>query len=76
MINLFLNKIKRYRFDKKWRKLNANNLTTSQNMFDVNLVSVGDHTYGGIKIISYSNINKLIIGKYCSIGPEVVFLFS
>ena len=73
---MFFNKLKRYRFDKKWRKLNKHNQTTSQNMFDTSLVNVGKNTYGGIRVIAYNNDCKLIIGSYCSIGPETTFLLS
>ncbi len=73
---MFLNKIKRIRFDKKWRKMNPNNQTTSANMFDTSLVFVDDYSYGGLNVVSFSNQNKLKIGKFCSIAENVVFLLN
>lgn len=56
--------------------MNPNNQTTSVNIFDTSLVEVGDYSYGGLKIISFSNDNRLKIGKYCSIAEDVVFLLN
>lgn len=70
------NKVKRIIFDKKWRKHNSHNQTTSQNIFDISLVKVGKNTYGGIKLITYNNVHKLNIGNYCSIGPNVTFILD
>lgn len=41
------------------------------NDFDINLVLVGDFTYGGITMWSANNLNKLKIGSYCSIAEGV-----
>ncbi len=70
------NKIKKMKFDKNWRKMNPNNQTTSVNIFNTSLVEVGDYSYGGIKVISFSNDYKLRIGKFCSIAEDVVFLLN
>ena len=59
---------------RKWRACNAHNLTSMENRFNVNLVHVGNYTYGGLSIINHSDTYQLIIGNYCSIGPDVLFV--
>lgn len=76
MINFVLDKIKLYRMQRCWRKRNVHNATFALNMFNMDLVKVGNATYGGIKVLSFNLQEKLSIGNYCSIGPEVVFILS
>ncbi len=64
-------------FKKKYRKLNKYNLTHAVNFFDLNHVEVGKWSYGGIQINDWGkDDNKVIIGNYCSIGPNVLFLLG
>lgn len=44
--------------------------------FEINTVSVGKETYGLLNIISHNEVNRLEIGNYCSIAPNVVFVLS
>lgn len=60
----------------RWRAKNPNNSTRAVNLFDHELVEVGDHTYGGIKLYSTGNAGRLNIGCFCSIGPEVLFVMN
>ena len=69
-------RIKQYIFAKKWRKLNKDNETYAGTMFDPDLVNVGKKTYGVLNVSMFNKTNKLQIGSYCSIGPEVIFLLS
>lgn len=59
-----------------WRRKNRANTTHAINAFDAALVSVGDWSYGGIKLYSTGDSGKLVIGRFCSIGPEVVFVMN
>lgn len=60
-----------------WRKLNPHNKTFRVNKFDCSKVVVGKGTYGGLSVETYSDGNeKLIIGNYCSIGPDVRFVLA
>ena len=34
-------------------------------------LKVGDWSYGDIKIYRFDNFTKIIIGKFCSIAPNV-----
>lgn len=68
-IKLFIKK-------KKWRRLNQNNRTRLMNDFNIQLVQVGRYTYGGLNVYTYNGHNKLTIGDYCSIAPNVAFLVS
>lgn len=61
---------------KRWRSSNPHNQTYAINAFDISLVTVGKATYGGIKVYSSASAGRLIIGSYCSIGPEVVFVMN
>lgn len=62
-------------FRKKWRKQNAHNFTTAANCFNARSVRVGRGTYGELDVRHFGNPNEqVVIGNYCSIGPECVFM--
>lgn len=62
-------------FRKKWRKQNAHNLTTAKNCFNARWVTVGKGTYGELDVRHFGNPDeRVVIGNYCSIAPECVFL--
>ena len=42
--------------------------------FNVELVSVGNKSYGVLNVINHSDNYRLIIGNYCSIAPDVTFI--
>lgn len=63
-------------FRRKWRKLNSNNSTIALNIFDLNSVLVGKHSYGGIRVVNYNDKEKLVIGNYCSIAQDVTFILN
>lgn len=65
-----------YRFRKKWRKRNRNNSTYAKNEFKIESVLVGNGTYGGIYVLNDVPTQKLIIGSFCSIADEVLFLLG
>ena len=63
------------RFRKKWRKQNSHNFTTAKNAFNRRVVTVGNGTYGELDIRHFGNPDeKVVIGNYCSIGPDCVFM--
>lgn len=61
---------------KKWRNLNKHNYTNLLNEFDLDLVTVGNYSYGNINVISANKINKLKIGNFCSIADNVKFILN
>lgn len=63
-------------FKIKWRKLNPKNFTNAEDIFDPSCVSVGDYTYGGLRILTYDKLHKLKIGRFCSIAQDVMFILS
>lgn len=63
-------------FQNKWRKINDNNYTTANNMFNPELVSIGKASYGELNIVSFADISHLIIGNFVSIAQEVVFILN
>ncbi len=75
-----MNKLKRwislFIFRKQWRKKNQNNFTYAKNKFNINQVTVGKNTYGGISILNDVPTSKLEIGAYCSIAEEVLFILG
>ncbi|WP_251132661.1 CatB-related O-acetyltransferase [Exiguobacterium sp. s80] len=70
----------KYIFKKnKWRKKNNNNFTNISKRFpdDISIVTVGKMTYGTLNVQSYGNSSeKLVVGSYCSIAGNVVFLLG
>lgn len=61
---------------KIWRINNSHNYTYIGVDFDISRVEVGNMTYGKLNVVALSDENKLHIGSYCSIGPNVFFLLS
>ena len=64
-------------FRKKWRKQNAHNFTNAKVSFDSKKVHVGNGTYGELDVRHFgSEEEKLVIGNYCSIAPDVIFVLG
>lgn len=70
--------VKRYIKSIIWRYKNRHNLTTLKgDFFPLDKVTVGNMTYGPIHAISFGGSDEgLVIGDYCSIADEVVFLLG
>lgn len=68
--------IKLYVHRIRWKKNNPNNYTIPLNEFNQKNVLVGDFSYGGLRVEDYNDISKLSIGRFCSIGPEVLFILN
>lgn len=77
MIKKIINNIK-YPFKKiYWRYRNHHNMTFMKKNFGIKHVKVGKGTYGPLRVYNFGNeTEKLIMGDYCSIGPNVVFLLG
>ena len=63
-------------FRRKWLRRNRNNQTIPMNIFDMESVQVGDHSYGELNVISFANKSKLYIGNFVSIAENVYFLLD
>lgn len=72
-INMIINRIKKKLFRRSWRKRNAHNYTDAINYFDMDKVTVGKYTYGGIDVLDFGTNSRLEIGNFCSIAPNVFF---
>lgn len=60
-----------------WRLRNKHNFTYVKTVFPLGKVKVGKYTYGPLHVYSWQNSEeKLTIGTYCSIAPDVCFLLS
>lgn len=69
--------IKFFCLKKYYRLLNKHNFTQLSKMCDIKKIIVGKMSYGGIDLTDYSKSdNKLVIGSYCSIAPNVRFLLG
>lgn len=68
--------LKKQMFKRKWRKLNPHNFTNAEDLFEPACVNVGNYTYGGLRVLTYNKMNKLSIGRFCSIAQEVMFVLS
>lgn len=75
-MNSLLGHIRVILFRKKWHKTNTHNETYACNIFDESTVRVGNGTYGGILVFNDVPTRNLIIGNYCSIAANVVFLLG
>lgn len=74
---MFLYNIKKCIFKKIWRKQNKHNFSQAENCFNRKKVSVGNGTYGKLRVYHFGNPNeRLSIGNYCSVGPKVSFLLG
>lgn len=71
------NQLKKGNVNFLWRDLNKHNETTVSNHVKIDHVFVGNYTYGNIDVYHSGNGDeKLIIGSYCSIAPNVTFLLA
>lgn len=64
-------------FKIKWRILNKHNFTTVERLFPLNVVNVGNNSYGSLDVFTWNAENeKLVIGNYVSIAPGVKFVLG
>lgn len=76
MVRDVLGKIERIKLKRKWRKMNSHNSTEYVGNWNQSLVHVGNYSYGGINVLTFNDNSKLIIGSYCSVAPNVMFMLS
>ena len=68
---------KLYPRDYNWRCKNKHNSTILGDVSESAVITVGRGTYGKLNVESYCDNNiKLVIGNYCSIGPNVQFILA
>lgn len=62
----------------KWILSNTHNKTrlTKRNACPNDQIFVGNGTYGPVTVISYNDRNQVIIGNYCSLSMDSVFLLG
>lgn len=76
MFSKIQNFVRLYLFRKAWRKKNAHNTTIAANMFDLDAVTVGNHSYGAIRVLNWGQKEHLHIGNFCSIAQNVMFILN
>ncbi|MGL5229802.1 MAG: CatB-related O-acetyltransferase [Cetobacterium sp.] len=76
-MSFILNYFKIIYFRKYWRKKNKHNFIQIKNIFPIEILTVGNSSYGGLKINYFGNEKeRLEIGNYVSIGPNVEFFLG
>ena len=68
--------IKLFFFKQRWKKINKHNATYPLDLFPESVVKVGRYSYGGLKVLTFGDKTRLIIGDFCSIGPGVLFILE
>lgn len=76
LIGRLKQRLKIEKFRRSWREKNAHNTTMASSIFDIDKVSVGNYTYGNIDILDFGTNEKLSIGSFCSIAPNVKFILN
>lgn len=77
IFSVLSSKVKLFLFKINWRRSNRHNFTTVNCLFPLDLVEVGNYTYGPIFIYNYGESNSgLIIGNLCSIALDVKFILG
>ena len=74
LLKIIYKQVKLNVFRRKWQKMYP--YTIPMNEFNISKVSVGNFTYGELKVISFNNNYKLEIGNYVSIAQNVTFLLD
>lgn len=70
-------KVKLYIFKYKWRLKNKHNYTNAMNRFPIDVVSIGNASYGPIDIHYFENKSeKLVVGNFVSIARGVKFILG
>lgn len=59
-----------------WRRKNKHNRTILHSLCPLNLISVGNYSYGRLKVSSMNHKSHLSIGSFCSIAGDVTFLLN
>ncbi len=60
----------------RWDRANGHNETTAMSIFDPAKVSVGNWTYGPLRVIDGYGSSSLRIGSFCSIAEDVTFILN
>ncbi|MDG7169950.1 CatB-related O-acetyltransferase [Streptococcus pneumoniae] len=76
LIGRLKQRLKIEKFRRSWREKNTHNTTMASSIFDIDKVSVGNYTYGNIDILDFGTNEKLSIGSFCSIAPNVKFILN
>jgi len=76
IFNKILDYCKRQKYKKRWRASNKHNSTTVSAIWNQELVSIGNYTYGNVDVLALTNQSHLKVGSFCSIAPGVVFILS
>ena len=71
-----INKIRYRLFLREWKKRNKHSATVPHRIVPFNQISIGKYTYGSFDAYFFNDNDKLTVGNFVSIGPEVIFNVS
>ena len=75
-----VNNIKKWfrwkKYLRQWRNANKHNFTIPLRGVPFKCIQIGKGTYGKICAYNCTTTSKLVIGNYCSVADDVVFLLS
>lgn len=73
-LSVFINILKTRKWKKRFRNNNKHNSIGTVNVFPEERVKVGKFSYGNINVQIHGKKSKLIVGNFCSIATNVVFI--
>ena len=76
IFGILKDRVNRKKYRKEWRRRNPHNETDLAYPVNMDYVSVGKHSYGFINVDTFNEGEKLKIGNFCSIGPNVIFILN
>lgn len=73
----FLSHLKLFRLQQDFRKRFPLSRMQPMNIFDLSVLQIGRYNYGGLHVQAWHNPSqKLIIGDFVSVAPDVLFLLG
>lgn len=68
--------LKKVIYNYRWKKTHPKCLMFPVNKFDFNKVTVGEWSYGELRVIDFGGTGKLIIGNLVSVAQNVTFVLN
>lgn len=76
LLNDLRKRIKLNAFRRKWARIHKGSELIPMNCFPINVVEVGNYSYGELNIVTFDSKSKIKIGSFVSIAQQVSFLLD
>lgn len=76
LLNDLRKRIKLNAFRRKWARIHKESELIPMNCFPINVVEVGNYSYGELNIVTFDSKSKIKIGSFVSIAQQVSFLLD